>query len=178
MIDIQIYMIHAEIFETFVQHVFNVLLPGHAGFYLRIGARQKFGGHNDLIAFGKIPQCPAKILLTCTALVSDRRVEEINAKLQSAANDLACVFLIDRPGMLAVRCVAKTHAPHANAGNLQIRIAKFCVFHVLLLCNIKIFILNAFQADKPAAEIRSSASWPAYRSRHPKPCRRLSNSDT
>ena len=132
-IDIQVDVVKSKVLQAGVHHLLDVLLPGSPRGDLLLGAGQELGGHHHILPPGKVPDRPAHILLTGAALVGDGSVEEVDPQLQSPPDDLPGVFLVQRPAVLAVLCVAEAHAPHADAGNRQIRIAEFCVLHIQLL---------------------------------------------
>ena len=122
MIDIEIHILHAQIFQAGINHPLYMLLPGHALFHLLGRTRQELGGHHHLIPLRIILQRASHILFACSALVSDCRIEEIDAEFQPMPDDLAGLFLIQRPGMLAICRISKSHTSHADAGHIQIRI--------------------------------------------------------
>ena len=62
---------------------------------------------------------PADILLAGSALASDGSVIEIDAKIQTALNDLSGVFFIDGPAVLAASGITESHAAHADTGYVQ-----------------------------------------------------------
>ena len=128
-IDIQIHIVHPQVLQAFVDHAFDVHLPGNAVFNFVPGAGQEFRGHYHLIPFGKVPQGPAGKLLTGTVLIRDGSVIEIDAQFQSVPDDLPGMLLIQRPGMLSLAGIAKAHAPHADAGNVQVGLSKPGILH-------------------------------------------------
>ena len=119
-VDIEIHIVHAKVLQAPVQHPLDVLLAGHAGLDLLGCARQELGRNDHFIAFRKIAQRAAEILLAGAALVGDRGVEKVDAQLQTAPDDLTRMCFVDRPAVLAVLRIAESHAAHADAGHLQI----------------------------------------------------------
>ena len=113
-------MVHAQILQAFLQQTADVLLSGNTCLDLLVGAGEKLGGHHHLIPPGKVPQGPAQVLLAGAALIADGGVEEVDAQLQTAPDDLPGVRLVNGPAVLAVGGVPKAHAPHADAGHLQV----------------------------------------------------------
>ncbi len=123
MVNIKIHIVKAQILEAGVNHLRNVLLAGDAGGDFLLGSGQELGGNHHILPFCKIPYRPAHILLAGSALIADGGVEEVDPQLQSAPNDLTGVGLIQRPAVLAVGCIAKAHATHADAGNRQVGVS-------------------------------------------------------
>ena len=132
MIDIEIHIIHAEIFQTGVNHLLDVLLSGDAGCDFLRRAGQEFGSHHHVVSFGEVLQRPAHILLAGAALIADCGIEKIDAELQPVLYDFAGVLLIQRPRVLSVFRIAESHTAHADPGYIQFRITKLCIFHVYL----------------------------------------------
>ena len=128
-VDVQIHIVHAQIFQALVYHLLDMGLGCDAGLHLLGRAGQELGGHHHLIPLCEILQRPAQVLLTGAALVGDGRVIEIDARLQTFFDDLSCVLLIDGPGVLSLSGVSKAHAPHADAGDIQIRVSQSCILH-------------------------------------------------
>ena len=118
MIDIQIHIIHPQVFQALIDHLFNMLLRGHALLNLFRRARKKLGGHNDFVPFCEVLKRPAQILLACTALVRNRRIIKIDAGIQSPADNLPGVLFINRPGVLSVSGIAESHTAHTDTGNI------------------------------------------------------------
>ncbi len=52
-IDIQVNIVHAQVFQAGVHHLFDVLLAGDACVDFVLGAGQKFGGHHHSSRFAK-----------------------------------------------------------------------------------------------------------------------------
>ena len=98
-------------------------------------AGQKFSGNDYIFALCKVPERPAHILLTGTALISDGRIVEIDAEFQTAFDNVSGMFLIDSPPVLTSAGISKAHTAHADAGYVQIRISKFRVFHCVSSCD-------------------------------------------
>ena len=69
------------------------------------------------------------LLLAGAVLVANGRVEKVHAQLQPPLDDFPGGSLVQGSAVLAGGGVAKAHAPHADAGHVQIGIAKFCVLH-------------------------------------------------
>ena len=130
-VDVQVDVIHAQVFKALVQHIFDVLLPGDARLDLVLRPGQELGGHHHLVPLRKVPQGAAHVLLAGAGLVGDGGVVEVDAQFQPAPYDLAAVFLVQRPAVLALPCVAEAHAAHADAGYRQIGVAKLRIFHVV-----------------------------------------------
>ena len=122
-------MVHPQVLQTLLQQAANVRLSGNTCLDLFVGAGEKLGGHHHLVPLGKVPQGPAQVLLAGAVLITDGSIEEVDAKFQPLLDDLPGVFLVNCPAVLAVGGVAKAHAPHADSGHSQIRIAQLCVFH-------------------------------------------------
>ena len=72
-------MIHSKIAEALIQHPFNMLLSADSFCDFFLGSRQKLRRYHYVIPFCEIFQRPAQILFTGSALVSNRRIKEINA---------------------------------------------------------------------------------------------------
>ena len=115
-VDVQVYMVHAQILQALLQQTADMLLAGDACLDLLVGAGQELSGDHDLVPPGKIPQGTAQILLTGAALIADGGVKEVDAQLQPALHDFSGMLLINGPGMLAVVCIAKAHTPHTDPG--------------------------------------------------------------
>ena len=112
-----------------VDHILHMPAAGDAGGDLLIRAGQEFGGDDHIFPAGKIPQSPSQEPLTGAALVGDGGIEEVDAQLQPPADDLPAVLLIQRPAVLAVGRVAKTHAAHTDAADSQPGIAQLAILH-------------------------------------------------
>ena len=129
-INIEIHMVHAEIFQAGIDHPLDVHLSGHARFDLLRRARQKFGGHHNAVPFREIFKRPAKILFAGAALVADGRIEKVHAKLQPPPDNLPGMLLVDGPAVLSVPRVAESHTSHTDAGHLQFGISKSGILHL------------------------------------------------
>ena len=132
-VDVEIDVIHAEVLQAPVQHAADVLLTADAGGDFLVGAGQELGGHHHAVAAGEVAQGAAKVLFAGAALVGDGGIEEVDPRLQRLTDDGAGMLLVQRPGVLAARGVAKAHAAQTDAGNSQIGVAKFRVAHSILL---------------------------------------------
>ena len=119
-IDVQIHIVHAQIFKAGVDHVLYVLLPGDARLYLLRSTRKKFGRNDYLVTLGIITQRSSNELLTGATLVGNSCVVEIHTQIKSSLNDLSRMFLIYSPAVLAPLSIAKPHASHADAGYVKI----------------------------------------------------------
>ena len=115
-INIEIYIVHTEIVKACVYHVFNMLLPADAAFDLFLCPGKEFRGNDYIIAFCEVAKRPADILFACAALISDSRIVEVDAQIQSALNDLSCMFFIDGPAVLSASGISEAHASHADPG--------------------------------------------------------------
>ena len=60
------------------------------------------------------------VLLRAATLISNGCIEKIDALFKAVLDDLSGLRLIKSPGMVAEGGVAKTHAPHAKAGNFDV----------------------------------------------------------
>ena len=129
MINIQIHIIEPQIAQARVDHPRDMLLAGNALFNLFGRAGQKFCSDHDVFPLCEILERTAQILLARAALVTDGRIKKIDAQFQPVPDDGAGMFLVQRPAVLAVLCIAEPHASHADAGNGEIGIAQFGVLH-------------------------------------------------
>ena len=119
-VDVEVHIVHPQIFQAGVNHLLNVALARDAVLDFFRGAGQEFGGYHHLVPAGKVSQGPAQILLAGAALVGDGGVEKVDSQFQAAADDLPGVFLVQGPAVLAVFGVAEPHASHADAGDVQV----------------------------------------------------------
>ena len=129
MIDIQVYVVHPEILKARIDHVLDVLLPADALFDLLLRSRKELGGHHHVLPLRKVPQGPAQKLLAGAALIGYGRIKEVDARFQPPLDDLSGVLLVDGPAVLAASGVTKSHAAHADAGHVQVRISKLRILH-------------------------------------------------
>ena len=97
-----------------------MLLAGDACLDLLLGAGQELGGDHYLVPFGKVPERPPQILLAGAALVGDGGIEKVDALFQPLPDDLPGMFFINGPAVLAIFCVSKAHASHADARDLEL----------------------------------------------------------
>ena len=137
MVDVEVHIVHPQVLQALIQHPPDVLLAADPRFDLLIGTGEKLGGHHNLAPLGKIPECTAYILFTGAALVGDSGIEEVDAQLQPTLDDLPGMRFVNGPGVLAILSISKSHAAHTNAGDVQVGIAEFCVFHIFSPQNFK-----------------------------------------
>ena len=97
-----------------------MLLAGDAAVNFFPGTGQKLGSNDHVIPFREIPNGPAQILLAGAALVSNRRIKEVDPQFQPAADNLPGMLFVQSPAVLAVSGIAKSHASHAHAGHLKL----------------------------------------------------------
>ena len=97
MINVQIHVVHAEIFKALIDHALYMLLPCNSPCNLILCTGQEFCRHHHLVTLGKIPQRPSHILLACAALITDCRVKEIDTKFQALPDYFTGMFLVKRP---------------------------------------------------------------------------------
>ena len=109
-------MVHSEIVKACVDHVLDMLLTADAAFDLFLCPGKEFGGNDHILAFCEVAERPADVLLACAALISDGCVVEVDAQIQSALNDLSCMFFIDGPAVLSASGISEAHASHADPG--------------------------------------------------------------
>ena len=119
MVNVQIHIIDAEIFQACIDHLFNMLLSGNSGSDFLLRARQKLCRYNHILPLCKIPERTPYILFTGAALIADSGVKKINSKFQTAPDDLTGMFLVQGPAVLPVLCISKSHTSHTNPGHLQ-----------------------------------------------------------
>ncbi len=86
--DVQIHIIHTQIFQAGVQPVQHVLLPGNALLNFLLGAGRKFRGHHHVLPPAEIPQGPAHVLFAGASLITDGRVVKVDSAFQSPADNL------------------------------------------------------------------------------------------
>src|SRR3984893_5723274 len=87
------------------------------------------GRDDDLVAAGQILDRPAEDLLAAAEGMPVRRVEEIDAALESPLDERATLRLVDAPGMIASFGDAIAHAAEADPRHLQTRAAELYVLH-------------------------------------------------
>ena len=73
-----------------------MLLAGNALFDLILRPGQEFGGDDDILPPGKIPEGAAYVLLAGAALVGNGGIVKIDARLKPVPDDFAAVFLIQQ----------------------------------------------------------------------------------
>jgi hypothetical protein len=73
----------------------------------------RLGGYDDLVTAGKVPDRPAGYFLGGAAGIDIGRIEEIDARLNGAAQDRAARFLVEDPLVPALGGVAEAHAAKA-----------------------------------------------------------------
>ena len=128
-IDVEIDVVHAEIAQAGVHHLFDVLLAAYAGRDLLRRAWEKFCRDDNLVAFCEIAQRTAEVSLARPALIADGCVKKIDAAVEPVFHDLARRGFIDGPAVLSVFSIAEAHTAHTDARDSEITITKFRVFH-------------------------------------------------
>lgn len=130
MVDIEIDIVHAQVFEALIQAGLDVLLTANALVNLLLGSGRELRGNHHAVPLRKVAQRPTYELLACAILIGEGRVVEVNAQVKAVADDVPRLRFVHRPAVLACGGVAEAHASHADAGYGQIRFAQFRVFHV------------------------------------------------
>ena len=120
MVNIQIYIVHPQIFQTGIDHSLNMFLSGDSLMDLFRRPGKKFRSHYHIFSLCKVPESPAYILFTGAALVSDSCIKKINPKIQSFFNNLPGMFLVYGPAVLSVFGVSKSHTSHTDPGYCQV----------------------------------------------------------
>ena len=120
MVNIQIYIVQSQIFQTGIDHPFNMFLSGNSLLDLLRCPGEKFCGNYHIFPLCKIFYRPAYILLTGTALIPDSCIKKVNSKIQSFFNDFPGMFLVYCPAVLSVFGVSKAHTSHTDPGHRQI----------------------------------------------------------
>ena len=131
MIDVEVHVVHAEVFQALVQHALDVLYAGNAGCDLPVRARQDFCGDYDLAAPCKIAQRASQILLACAVLVRDGGIKKVDSEGKPPFYDFAGDGLVCRPGMLSVPRLSEAHAAHADTGYGKLGASQLGIFHFI-----------------------------------------------
>ena len=132
-VNVQVHMVHPQVFQTLFQHGPDMLLAGNPCGDLLVGAGEKFGGYHHLVPFGKVPKGPAQVLFAGAGLVGNSGIEKVDPQFQASPDNLPAVCLIHRPAVLSMGGVAKPHAPHADPRDCQIRISQLGIVHICFL---------------------------------------------
>ena len=106
-----------------------MLLTAHVLLYLFLRSRKKLCRDGDVLAFSKIAQRAADILLAGSALISNGRIVKVDAKLQTPLDNFSGIFFADGPAVPTASGIPEPHTAHADTGYVQIGKAKFYVFH-------------------------------------------------
>ena len=120
MIDVKVHIVHAEILETRVDHVLDMLLAADAIFNFILSSREELGCDDDLIALCEVPERASHILLAGAALVSNRCIIEIDTQQKTAFNDFSGVFLVNGPAVLAASGISESHASHTDPRYIKV----------------------------------------------------------
>jgi hypothetical protein len=92
----------------------------------------QFGGDDDLVAIGELPQGTAEDLLALPNGINVCRVEEIDAKLECFLDDRSAVLLVEHPLVYPTFRVPEAHAAEADPRHVHPSAAQFRVLHVTL----------------------------------------------
>ena len=120
MIDVKVHIVHAEILETRVDHVLDMLLAADAIFNFILSSREELGCDDDLIALCEVPERASHILLAGAALVSNRCIIEIDTQQKTAFNDFSGVFLVNGPAVLAASGISESHTSHTDPRYIKV----------------------------------------------------------
>ena len=120
MVNIQIYIVQSQIFQTGIDHPFNMFLSGNSLLDFLRSPGEKFRSYYPIFPLCKIFYRPAYILFTGAALVPDSRIKKVNSTIQSFFNDLPGMFLVYGPAVLSVFGVSKAYPSHTDPGHRQI----------------------------------------------------------
>ncbi len=151
-IDIEVNIVHSEIFKASIQIIFNVFLTADTRVDLVLRAWGELCSDHIIVPFCKISECFAHILLAGSVLIDNSGIVEIDTYIKAMFDDLTGLRLVHRPTVLARGRVAEAHAAHADAGNGQIRLAEFRVLHRPHL--LKNCISPCFQAGRRLSAVQ------------------------
>ena len=113
--NIQIDVIHAEIFQALIQPLFNMAAGCDSRLYLFRRARQKLRRDDHILTFGQCFERLPDILLAGAALISDRGIKEIDSLTQRLFQNVAGLIGIQCPAVLTLTGIAEAHTPQTDS---------------------------------------------------------------
>ena len=113
--NIQIDVIHAEIFQALIQHLFNMAADRDSRLNLFRRARQKLRRDDHVFTFGQCFKRPADILFAGAALICQCGIKEIDSLAQRLFQNVAGLIGIQCPAVLTLTGIAEAHTPQTDS---------------------------------------------------------------